>query len=169
MVAMDRMAAADMAVTHLIARGHRRIAMMQRNFGWYVNDGYEASMKRHGLAPRILSVGKTGDSPERFQPVRDALKDKATAPTALFVLNTQLASEFYLAAVRHGWKDVLGLELVGYDYAPWMQRLPVPITTVEQPIQELVTATLDIVLERLKNPGGPRKSVVLPFHLVVRE
>lgn len=169
MVAMDRKAAVEMAVEYLISQGHRRIAMVQGHYGWYVTDGFVESMKKRGMEPMLFSGDGVSATQELFAQLRAVLRNKATAPTGIFVLNTSLAVELFLTAQRNNWQDVLKLGMVGYDRAPWLDRLPVPIATIEQPMKELVDATLGMVLERLENPGGPKKLVTLPFHLVVRK
>ena len=45
------------------------------------------------------------------------------------------------------------LAIVAYNYVPWAALLSVPMTAVEQPIDELATGTVQMVKERLAQPG----------------
>jgi GntR family transcriptional regulator, arabinose operon transcriptional repressor len=47
--------------------------------------------------------------------------------------------------------------------------LPVPLTTLHQPCQQIGNAAMAAMLDRLENPAAPTRDVLLDCELVVRQ
>ena len=65
--------------------------------------------------------------------------------------------------------DVPGdLSVVGFDNVPESALGDPPLTTVEQPIQQMGLEAVRLLLERIEEPAEAPAQVVLPTRLVVR-
>ncbi len=74
-----------------------------------------------------------------------------------------------LQGVLDGGVAVPGqMAFVGYDYYPWAEALPVPLTTVEQPMDALADKTIALVRYRLEHPHAPWRHETLRHALVAR-
>jgi LacI family transcriptional regulator len=168
MVAMDRAGALKQAVDHLASRGHRHIALLQHYDLTHIPRYYQQAMRDAGLEPRPFPFA--ADEPRSAIIKRFLASCKGhRGPTAAVVITTaRLASELYAASVRRGMSLPDDLAIVGYDRAPWLDHLKLPITTLEQPIDELAEHTIAVVRRRLAEPDSPRQFMNLPFKLVVR-
>jgi DNA-binding LacI/PurR family transcriptional regulator len=168
-VRTDDKSGGRLAVDHLVALGHQRIAHvdgLRAPGAAERRRGYREAMADHGLArhTRLLPGGVGEESGTRAG--RSLLR--RGAPTAVTVFNDACAAGL-LATVRSGGLEVPGgLSVVGYDDSS-IARLPgVALTTVAQDAPALAAAVVDLALRRSAEPGGPATEVVVPPHVVVR-
>ncbi len=61
------------------------------------------------------------------------------------------------------------VRLVGINDVKYAGFLPVPLTTLHQPCQQIGAAALAVMLDRLQNPNMPVRDVLLDCELVVRQ
>ncbi len=74
-----------------------------------------------------------------------------------------------LETLRSVGRDVPGdLSVVGFDDIDWAALVTPPLTTVAHAIGALGTTAVDLVLDRLVEPDGPARDLVLPVTLVER-
>ena len=59
--------------------------------------------------------------------------------------------------------------MVGFDDVRYARLLPVPLTTVHQPCQNLGKVAISVMLDRLANPELPPRDVLLSCELVIRK
>jgi LacI family transcriptional regulator len=69
--------------------------------------------------------------------------------------------------VQHGLSVPDDLSIVGCDDVLKAQVYP-PLTTVSSPAAEAGAAAVELLLERLENPDGPDRRVLLSTSLIVR-
>lgn len=62
-----------------------------------------------------------------------------------------------------------GVKLIGFDNMPFSEFLPVSLTTVAQPVHELVDAALEMLSARLAALDAPPQRRVLKTSLILRE
>ena len=86
----------------------------------------------------------------------------------VFVIPTPLASLVANLALDHGMEIPEQLGLIGYDYMVWVDRLRIPLTTIQQPIDSLVDETVRVVQTRLAQAAAPPARQTLYFDLVQR-
>jgi DNA-binding LacI/PurR family transcriptional regulator len=58
---------------------------------------------------------------------------------------------------------------MGMDDVTYASLLPVPLTTMHQPCQEIGMAAMSLMLERVARPEMPARHVMLDCPLIVRE
>lgn len=167
-IAMDRFRGVALGINHLVGQGHRQIVSVERHHSHRISEGYLRAMKKHQLKPNVIARRKEVKSQvfvEQFAAEYKAGKIKASA---VFVLNTGLAVELYFALTRAGIRVPEDLEIVAYDRAPWIEHLSVPITTVEQPVEEMTASSISVVLSRLGEPDQPHMHIEHDLKLIVR-
>lgn len=162
-VTNDEFVGARLAVDHLFALGHRKIAHVSGGTGAGAADrkaGYSAAMAGLGLKNNVDVVA--GDFTEQagHNAARTLLK-RDELPTAIFCANDLVAvgllSEFANAGVRVP-EDV---SIVGYDNSTLAGLSLVKLTTIEQPLTQLGKACIELTLQRLQ--GGRNTSVVKEY------
>ena len=61
------------------------------------------------------------------------------------------------------------MRLAGIDDAAFAALLPVPLTTLRQPVREIGVAAMAAMLNRLAHPDLPPRDIFLHTTLVVRQ
>jgi DNA-binding LacI/PurR family transcriptional regulator len=61
------------------------------------------------------------------------------------------------------------IRLTGIDDVGYASILPVPLTTVKQPIDQIGETALQLILERIHSPDRPPREVLLDGQLIVRK
>jgi len=166
---MDRRGAGQMATEHLLRRGLKRVEMITSNPQAIANNGYVDAMKQAGLRPTIHHRQKNESEEVMAQLFIQRLKAKRRVePIGIFAISSPMAAYLCNMAREAGIRIPQDLAVVGYDYMQWADRVAIPLTTVEQPIDELVKATINAVRVRLSKPAAEHIRETLPFNLVKR-
>jgi DNA-binding LacI/PurR family transcriptional regulator len=166
-VSVDNRAAAREAVEHLIALGHRRIAMLAGTL--VASDraaeryrGYSDALRAAGLAarPAVEMPSHTENSLD----VLRALFVGREAPTALFCSNDLLAIAVLRDLRALALRVPDDVSLVGFDGIAFGQYVDPALTTIEQPSREMGVRALDLLALRLEGQRG-LEPVQLPHRL----
>ncbi len=171
-VDVDNEAAARVAVEHLIAHGHQRIACITSGPVEYTASagrlaGYRAALEAHGL-PFEPSLVEYGDHWEKGHEAMQALLALPHRPTAVFVASDVVALGALQAAQAAGLRVPQNLAVVGFDDIPLAQHVAPPLTTVRLPAQHLGAEAARVLVEVLQSGVRP-SPVLLPTTLVVRD
>jgi DNA-binding LacI/PurR family transcriptional regulator len=151
-VDVDGAAGIAMVVDHLVRRGHRRIGYI----GWgeaseLGNDrrsGWVTAGRRHGLDNadlEIRSVDRIADGADGAS----HLMDRDDPPTALVCASDTLAMGALRALDIRGMGPGRDVAVTGFDDTPTAAALPVGLTSVRQPLEDVAAAIvkrLDAVL-----------------------
>ena len=160
------------ATLHLVALGHRRIAIItgaletgsshSRIAGWRV------AFASAGLpAPDELLI--EGDYEEvRGRAAAHELLSLAAPPTAIFASNDRAAFGVMLAAAERGLRVPDDLSVVGFDDEPAAARTMPALTTVRQPLREMGEVGVRRLLARMDDSTASPVRLVLPTELIVR-
>lgn len=172
-VEVDNFGGALEAVTHLIERGHKRIAHISGpesiSNSRSRRRGYKQALKDAGISvePDYILEGdwkqKTGRA------YASQLLELPTPPTALFVSNNLMAVGALEAIHQKGLKVPNDIALIGFDDLPWAEALDPPLTVVRQPAYEVGQQAAEILLNRLNNPDAPIEKRRLKPQLVLRK
>jgi LacI family transcriptional regulator len=172
LVTVANAAGAKLAVDHLIARGHRRVALLggpsKHSTAVERERGYVAALRSAGVAvkPDLIYRGDFRES-GGYDGMR-ALLAVAYPPTAVFAANN-LMTMGALRALHEKGRQIPGdVALVGFDDIPWATSLNPPLTTVAQPEAEIGRTAAELLLARIHDPDRPVRHVVLEPTLVVR-
>jgi len=169
-VTSDNVAGAKSATGFLLATGHSRIAHIM---GWQGAStgrdratGFRLAMQTAGLAPHAMIDGMY--SRETAAQVARDLCQGADRPDAIFVGNDHMAF-----AVMDELRFALGLlvpgdvSVIGYDDVPMAAWPAYRLTTIRQPVDCMVAATVDALLCQIEGTATARK-IYIKGELIVR-
>ena len=160
-------------VQHLLAQGHRRIAIITgaaRNFdaGERLR-GYRAALRDAGL-PVEPSLEIQGDFSEGsgFR-AGQALASRSNRPSAIFASNDAMAIGA-LSALRAGGLRIPGdIAVAGFDDIPMSAYVEPPLSSVHVDISALGERATERLLDAMQPANGhPPSREILPTTLVVR-
>lgn len=170
LVAVDDRAAIRDSVSHLITLGHRRLAFVgvdDRPFSNTVRArAFREAIGEFAPKATVTEIARSEET-DLERGTASYLEIRDAGITAVQCYNDMVAVGLIGAALRSGL-DVPGdLSVVGYDDLDISAYLPIPLTTVRQPREELGRKAVELVLAILE--GGPRSRSFMTGHLVVRE
>lgn len=157
--------------THLVDLGHEVIAITG---GWpYTSTdqdritGARTAVRERGYDipdERILLTGVTGPD---GRAAAEQLLAMTPRPTAIFALSDWAAIGVMGALRDHGLVPGVDIAVVGFNDISVSADLPIPLTTVRNPIRDMGERAGQMIVDRLE--GRPIESVQLQPRLVVRQ
>ena len=178
-VSIDDRAGAALAIEHLLALGHERICFLngradmrqsvQRLAG--VRDAVEHWQRLTGSDSVQLTVcnAEAYTAQAGYAAAEEAAEARAAsegAPTAVFCANDLLAVGV-MSALRVAGISIPGdVSVIGFDDIPLAAQMPVPLTTIRQPMDELGAAAAELLLS---GPDAPTQHQTFSPVLTIRE
>ncbi|KGT93905.1 substrate-binding domain-containing protein, partial [Enterobacter cancerogenus] len=89
-------------------------------------------------------------------------------PDAVFAVSDVLAVGVIHAALEAGLRIPEDLAVVGFDGIPFTSSLNPPLTTIEQPMNRLGARSVQLLLNRIRQPHSEVVREVLPWKRVER-
>ena len=172
-VSVDNERGMRIAVAHLAAEGHKKIAHIagpqEVSTGLSRYQGFVSAMEAHGLVPDpdLIVTAKAFSIEEGLRCTR-ALLERRTGCTAVAAGNDMLAIGCLAALEEIGLNCPADMSVVGFNDMPFIDRLRPPLTTIRFPHYQLGTEAAQLLLERIAGQGGPVKVLYLTPELVVR-
>lgn len=149
--------AGRMAVEHLLARGHKRIAMVAPPTSHEAAAerllGYRDALTQAGLPIDEALVVTGRFDVESGQEAAAKLLALPSPPTAIFAANDEMALGVMRGARESGLSIPGDLSVIGFDDTPSSRSAWPPLTTVRQPLHELSAAAVDQIVSG--NGGAP--------------
>jgi DNA-binding LacI/PurR family transcriptional regulator len=170
-VTSDNIEGGRLVAQFLVQGGHRRIAFIAGSEDSSTNRDREAGFYRGlaeaGLTPWARSVGNY-----TFDDAAEAARQLCSAkllPDAIFVANDHMAFSV-MDVVRNELKLRVpkDISIVGYDDVPEAGWGAYNLTTVRQPADGMIEATIAILMEQIERQAVTRRAAVLPAELVIR-
>ncbi len=171
-VRIDNRAAMAELTASLIARGHRRIALIAGNPGHSDSAervrGYHDALAAHGICadPTLLIAGRY-DQPSGEAAAR-LLLERSPRPDAIMCSNDDMAAGLIAQAHRAGLRLPHDLAVTGFDDTTLAARIWPPLTTVRQPAEDMAFRAA----EQLIGTGdgdAPPFDLIVPHAIVERE
>jgi len=161
------------ATRHLLALGHRRIAMISGPADVLCSrarvDGYRSALEEAGV-PQDPSFVRYGDffvgGGYRHGL---SLLDRPDRPTAIFAGSDFQAMGVLRAAHDLGLRVPQDLSVVGYDNLPVSEWIAPRLTTINQPLQEMAATATRMVLALARGETPANLRIDLATELVVRD
>ena len=170
-VTSDNIAGGRRATEFLIAGGHTRIAHVM---GWQGSStgrdratGFRLAMQGAGLTPQAMVDGMYSRD-TAAQVARDMCTGP-DRPDAIFVGNDHMAF-----AVMDALRTDLGLSvpsdvsIVGYDDVPLAAWPAYDLTTIRQPVNRMVEATVEALLAQIESGESAPRKIRIDGPLVIR-
>ncbi|WP_078843278.1 LacI family DNA-binding transcriptional regulator [Streptomyces albus] len=172
-VGTDDQRGGAVATGHLLALGHRRIAVLAARPGTPRGDarlaGHRAALAAAGVTPRPEYV-RHGESERACARRRTlALLGLPEPPTALFACSDVMALGAYEALAVRGLRVPADLSVVGFGDLPEAGWASPGLTTVRRPLSAMAAAALRLLagMMRGERPESPRTELstrLVPRH-----
>jgi LacI family transcriptional regulator len=172
-VSVDNERGVRMAVAHLSALGHRRIAHIagpqEMSTGLSRYRGFVTAMESGGMqVDSDLVVFAKAFTVEEGLRCSRLLFERDTGCTAIAAGNDMLAVGCYAALDEAGLSCPDDISVVGFNDMPFIDRLRPPLTTIRFPHYQVGTEAAQLLLERIAEHSGPVKILYLAPELVIR-
>ena len=180
-VGIDNYRAAGDAVRHLLARGHRRIGLINSDVDYLYarqrQQGYLDALTEAGIEPldgwrmNLNSLDYEAGASAAVSlmlPRQGRGQGQTEPPSAIFAVSDTLAT-----GVLHGLRSIgkrvpQDVAVVGFDDISIAAQVDPPLTTIAQPMRELGETAARLLLQRLANPLANVPGVLLPHRLIQR-
>ncbi|HWH93243.1 MAG TPA: LacI family DNA-binding transcriptional regulator [Baekduia sp.] len=177
-VCSDNVAGGELAVAHLAAQGHRRIAVIHGPTDTLAGldrlKGYRQGLAAAGLAFRDEYVTQGDFYVESGDRAAQALLALPEPPTAIVAASDLMAVGAIRAAADRGLNVPRDLSVIGFDDILLATHLQPGLTTLRQDKAGLGAAAARTLLQLVADtsadtgPDGGRHVVTLPVELIVR-
>lgn len=168
-VDVDNKAGAQAMTEHLIALGHRGIALLggPEHFSCVKErlEGYLAAIAGAGLEPLVRHCAYHA---EAAQSSVEELLRASPRPTAIFAAAGDLVAPALRVFSRLGVAIPGDVALVAFDDHPYYEHFSPAITAVSQPSNDLGQAAVEMLFTLMDGRTPEQASRVLPTRLVVR-
>jgi DNA-binding LacI/PurR family transcriptional regulator len=162
------------AVEHLIASGHKRIAMitnarLEYSSAQQRKAGYLSALKNANI-PVDENQIKEGDfTPASGYEAMKQLLALSPAPTAVFVASDVVAIGAIQAIKQAGLKIPQEFEIIGFDDIPMAEFFDPPLSTVRLPAFDLGRVAGERLIEMILNDDSNLPGVLLETELILRD
>ncbi|MFD5213755.1 LacI family DNA-binding transcriptional regulator [Microbacterium sp. NPDC058345] len=173
-VAYDNEGGAYAVTEHLIANGHRRIALVggeaDRPTIALRREGYLRALRSRGIDVDESLIRAEGFGHDAGYATTRSLLDDGLGVTAIFAVNDTIAAGAYDALDDAGIRIPLDVSVVAYDDTPLAASLSPKLTTVHVPLEQLGREALRAAFDE---PDAfsrtPEDGLTLGVHLVHRD
>ena len=174
LVLADNLTGGQVAVNHLFALGHTKIACIagpsSSNPSADRVQGYKKALEENG-APFRPDYMASGDF--RFksgEKAMDQLLALSDPPTAVFVCNDMMAIGAIRSINQHGLSVPDDISLIGFDDSPIAEAVSPALTTISQPIENMAEKAMEILFRRMQGDVADFPlQVVLDTKLIERD
>jgi LacI family transcriptional regulator len=172
-VTSDDDAGIEMAVNHLAALGHTRIAHLagpqETSTGVARARAFRHAVRDLGLDddPKLVVECGYWSETEGAQGLRKLL-DTGPSCTAIVAGNDLIALGCYDVFAERGMRCPDDMSVVGFNEMPFLDKMNPPLTTVSIPHYDLGSEAARLLLDTIDEPDRLPRSVLLTPSLVVR-
>lgn len=166
-------------VASLIAAGHTEIGFVTNPLAGVssIEDRYQAYMKAlydHGIpiqSQYIHIIEKSNQLTDYSagDPLLERFLAEHTSITALMCGDDYLAASVIYSAIRIGLEIPGQLSVAGFSDAQLATMLPIPLTTVSQPVGELAEASVKLLLGRIGGSDEPFLTIKIKTEITERQ
>lgn len=169
-VRIEEAEAARAMTRHLIDLGHKRIAFIVGRQGHDAamrrRQGFAAEMAAQGLAVPDAAIVQGDFTFQSGMQAAEKLLASDFRPTAIFAGNDHMASGVMATLHRHGLRVPEDMSVAGFDGAQIAEMVWPPLTTVNQPLNDIGRAAGDRLITCIQRGPEETGSLVLPYRLI---
>lgn len=166
-VVLDNRRAGLELTEHLIAAGRTRIAGLFGNTshtGVERRDGYAAALNKAGLPVLARFIPPY---PADAEAAFDVLLDQ-DRPDAVITSNSLLATGLLRGMQARKVAAPADLAIASFDNEPWTALVEPGLTVMAQPVDQIGLKAMQLLSDRIREPGAPPRSVLLHGELIKR-
>ena len=172
-VRIDNAAAAKTVTDYLISQGHKRIGIIT---GLLDNrhtidrlSGFRKSLEEAGLEfdQSLVIEGEFTMTSGQVAANQVLMMDEK--PTALFCLNDDMAIAVMQTLKANGVRVPEDISIAGFDNIEYSKYTDPPLTTIEQPAQEMGRMAAKQLITLLEQGELPQNRFVMPYEFIVRD
>lgn len=170
-VAEDDWLGARLAVEHLVALGHRRIAHIAGPEGRVYRlrqESYERFMIECGLGDHIRVVRTELTEEAGYEAATSLLAGSSPPPTAIFGASDLTCLGALAAAKERGLSVPSELSLVGFDNSMLSRMRHVSLSSVDIQAPQVGSLAAEYLVARIATPDSPAREHLVVPHLIVR-
>lgn len=160
------------ATNYLINHGHREIAVIAGHPDSFPTHermkGFQSAIEKAGLQTRDNFVCYGDWEYESGYRLAQKLLALPVHPTAIFAMNDLMAAGCLKFAQESGLKVPQDLSIIGFDNREIARYLPVPLTTVQLPNNEIGHESAKMVLSLAEGEEVSQNCLILPCKLIER-
>lgn len=169
LIGINNRRAGYLVTEHLITAGAKRPVFVCRPGSAPTVDariaGFREAMMDKGIEYKHESV-------RRIDPLDGALVQKMVKETRTDAI--VCANDFTAAHVMKALHELKipvpeRIRMTGMDDVKYSTLLPVPLTTIHQPCNEMGATAIEAMVQRLQHPQMPGREIALNFRLIVRK
>jgi LacI family transcriptional regulator len=166
-IAPDNVEPAKTITAHLLALGHRRLAVVAGMPGLQSTtervEGVREAIRNAGLGTRDVDFLQGNSRQEdAYREVRRLFEQPGPAPAALVVLNNAMTVGAMKALKELGRKVPADVALVCYDDFEWADLFEPRLTAIEQNVDEMGAKAVDLLIDRIEGNDAPRRILRTP-------
>lgn len=167
-VVLDNVTAAGELINHLLQQGYRHIG------GLFGNTSTTGMLRHQGFAQALEAAGLPVLArfiPPRCEDAEAAMRawlDEPCRPQALFASNGQILAGVVRAIRSLKIRIPHDMALVGFDNELWTEFVGPGLTVIEQPVDDIGQAAMELLFQRIATPDLPPRHVVLKGRCIMR-
>jgi|GEM_PF-1679294 len=168
-VYLDFSDAGRLAAEHLLERGREDVAIVCPE-AHPLRKSCEQTMRAAGGRSRHIDrVTHVSDLQQMGIDIARTMLDEGDLPSAVIHLNSLIASHFMIELLDAGVRIPEDIAVVSYDRIASPRLMRLAPTTVEQPIEAMAPAAIELAVQRLADPKRAPVHRALSHQLVVRQ
>ena len=168
---IDNYDSAYRMTNYLLDTGYRRIGGLfskNNNSVWSRFEGFRKALEERGMSidPQVEYFSDTTE--EEGYKGAGYLLGLDNPPDVIFASNGSLATGAYKRFRDEQVKIPDDVAFVCFDEFPWMAMVDPQITVIRQPTYEIGKVASELLFDRMANPKGATRDIVLHGELIVR-
>lgn len=170
-VICDGYEAAQSAMSHLLALGHRRIAYIGETRSEARHNGYRIALANSNIPLNpsiIINVPLSSGSEGGYQGTRKLLQNRADI-TAIYCINDLTAIGAIRAIKEAGLRIPEDISVISIDDIATSQYISPMLTTIHIPVEAMGQMTAKVLIDRIESGHSLPMVVKLPFYMAHRE
>jgi LacI family transcriptional regulator len=175
MVMLDDRGGTKEMTQYLLGLGHRHIGFVSGAMGQRIVQeriaGYQEALNEAGIPPRseLLHEG-TGLNPfQEGSKGATQLVSNNSELTAIVSDSDYTATGVIQTLLRAGFRIPDDISVAGFDDIPIAALTYPPLTTMHQPVGQIVEKAVEFLLQKIAKPDSEPNSITFKARLVVRE
>lgn len=168
----DHFQGAKDAVNYLIQKGHSKIGFISKSITNVTSreqryQGYVAGMMEASKRIRVESV-QMNDNMVFVEELKQYLLNNENL-TAVFCSDDYIAVYLYYAAEALGKSIPQDLSIIGFTDNEILSYIPLKMTTVKQPVEELGTRAVEVLMDKIADSNIPPRTIRIRTEIIERD